>query len=172
MFDILLGVLWFIWPAYVANAFPPVIRGKKPIDFGKTWRKKHIFGKNKTIEGALGGVIFGTAVGLFQALSLQPLIVPYLQIPILTPLTVIKLSVGAILGDLLGSFIKRRKSIKSGEPLPIVDQLDFIFGALLLTGFPLPFTQTLLLLFITLIFHVISNIFAYLTKVKRHIFIL
>jgi len=37
-----------------------------------------------------------------------------------------------MLGDLLGSFIKRRVGLKRGAPLPLVDQLDFVCGAWLL----------------------------------------
>ena len=37
-----------------------------------------------------------------------------------------------MLGDMFGSFIKRRLGIKRGASLPLVDQLDFVGGAWLL----------------------------------------
>ena len=37
-----------------------------------------------------------------------------------------------MLGDLIGSFAKRRVGLKRGAPLPLVDQLDFVAGAWLL----------------------------------------
>jgi CDP-diglyceride synthetase len=46
--------------------------------------------------------------------------------------TLFCLSAGAMLGDLLGSFIKRRVGLKRGAPFPLVDQLDFVAGAWLL----------------------------------------
>ncbi|GAH22107.1 unnamed protein product, partial [marine sediment metagenome] len=38
---------------------------------------------------------------------------------------IILASYGAVIGDLAGSFLKRRFDIKSGAPFWIVDQLDF-----------------------------------------------
>lgn len=49
---------------------------------------------------------------------------------------VIVISFSASIGDLLGSWIKRRLNKERGEPLWIVDQLDFVFVCLL---FSLPF---------------------------------
>ena len=45
-------------------------------------------------------------------------------------------SYGAVLGDLFGSFLKRRFDIKSGAPFWIVDQLDFALVALLFVSIP------------------------------------
>ena len=45
-------------------------------------------------------------------------------------------SYGAVLGDLFGSFLKRRLDIKSGAPFWIVDQLDFALVALLFVSIP------------------------------------
>ncbi|MFX0006544.1 MAG: CDP-2,3-bis-(O-geranylgeranyl)-sn-glycerol synthase [Promethearchaeota archaeon] len=45
-------------------------------------------------------------------------------------------SYGAVLGDLIGSFLKRRFNIKSGEPFWIIDQLDFALVALLFIAIP------------------------------------
>ncbi|MFW9826234.1 MAG: CDP-2,3-bis-(O-geranylgeranyl)-sn-glycerol synthase [Candidatus Thorarchaeota archaeon] len=45
-------------------------------------------------------------------------------------------SYGAVLGDLIGSFLKRRFDIKSGAPFWIVDQLDFALVALLFVSIP------------------------------------
>ena len=43
---------------------------------------------------------------------------------------------GAVFGDLIGSFLKRRLDIKSGEPFWIVDQLDFALLAILFISIP------------------------------------
>jgi len=45
-------------------------------------------------------------------------------------------SYGAVIGDLFGSFLKRRFNIKSGAPFWIVDQLDFALVALLFVSIP------------------------------------
>jgi len=44
---------------------------------------------------------------------------------------VILCSFGAVIGDLIGSFFKRRLDIKSGAPFWIVDQIDFVLVAIL-----------------------------------------
>ncbi|UCD00437.1 MAG: CDP-2,3-bis-(O-geranylgeranyl)-sn-glycerol synthase [Promethearchaeota archaeon] len=49
---------------------------------------------------------------------------------------IILASYGAVLGDLIGSFLKRRFDIKSGAPFWIVDQLDFALVALLFASIP------------------------------------
>lgn len=49
---------------------------------------------------------------------------------------IILASYGAVVGDLMGSFLKRRFDIKSGAPFWIVDQLDFALLALLFVSIP------------------------------------
>ena len=49
---------------------------------------------------------------------------------------IILASYGAVLGDLVGSFLKRRFDIKSGAPFWIVDQLDFAIIAILFVSIP------------------------------------
>jgi CDP-2,3-bis-(O-geranylgeranyl)-sn-glycerol synthase len=44
--------LLIIFPAYAANGFPPLARGRRPIDFhGKFPDGSRILGEGKTIEG-------------------------------------------------------------------------------------------------------------------------
>ena len=49
---------------------------------------------------------------------------------------IIMCAYGAGLGDLIGSFLKRRFNIESGMPFWIVDQLDFVLFAILFTSIP------------------------------------
>jgi len=82
---------------------------------------------------------------------------------------------GALLGDLSGAFIKRRLNIAPGGLLPIVDQIDFVTGALVLS---LPLTliswtglswQTAItVLLITPPIHLFTNFLAYRLKLKKH----
>jgi len=37
-------------------------------------------------------------------------------------------------GDIVASFLKRRTGRERGRPLPVVDQLDFVVGAIALTA--------------------------------------
>ncbi|MFX1364644.1 MAG: CDP-2,3-bis-(O-geranylgeranyl)-sn-glycerol synthase [Promethearchaeota archaeon] len=89
---------------------------------------------------------------------------------------IILASYGAAIGDLIGSFLKRRFDIKSGAPFWIVDQLDFAIFALLLVsipGFILPdlfilpdvFIVTFLII-LTPAVSVIANTLAYIIGLK------
>ncbi len=88
---VVLQALWLILPAYAANAFPVVIKGKRPLDFRRKLVKHRILGDGKTIEGTLAGIVFGIVVGL-----LQIYIQPGLNLQILTMPLVVLLSAGAI----------------------------------------------------------------------------
>ncbi len=48
------------------------------------------------------------------------------------------LSFGALLGDVLGSFLKRRLGMEKGRRAPVLDQYDFVLGAFVLTGIIFP----------------------------------
>jgi CDP-2,3-bis-(O-geranylgeranyl)-sn-glycerol synthase len=122
-------------PAYVPNSAAALFGGGRPIDFGKTWSDgKRIFGDGKTFRGFFGGVMSGILVG-----SILILLQYFLNLePIHTPLSVILLATGALLGDLIKSFFKRRLDKKRGESWLIADQYDLVAGAfaLLLIVYP------------------------------------
>jgi len=164
--------IWFILPAYGANAFPPLMKGKIPIDRGKKLGKNRILGDGKTVEGTLGGLIFGFFVGLVQIFVQSKInLESYGFINITIPL-ILTLTTGALIGDMIGSFIKRRFGIPRGRPAPLLDQLDFVFGALLLSSifYPIELEIVLFIIVVTPPIHLISNIFAYLFKLKNHPF--
>ncbi|MEM3577853.1 MAG: CDP-2,3-bis-(O-geranylgeranyl)-sn-glycerol synthase [Candidatus Bathyarchaeia archaeon] len=118
--QLIVEALKFIFPAYCANAVPVIVGGGLPIDLGKNFFDgKPIFGKNKTYRGFLFGLLVGTFVG-----SMESLLFGY------HPLFGFLLSMGALFGDLAGAFLKRRLGLAPGELLPIVDQIDFVVGAI------------------------------------------
>jgi CDP-2,3-bis-(O-geranylgeranyl)-sn-glycerol synthase len=85
------------------------------------------------------------------------------------------LSLGAMLGDIVAAFFKRRMGLQRGAPLFIIDQLDFVIGAWLMILFIAPdwfmlhFTSTIILivLIITPILHRVTNIIGYRMGAKR-----
>ncbi len=152
--------LKFILPAYCANAIPVVTAGGYPLDFGKKFLDgKPIFGKNKTFRGFFFGLATGTLVGLAESIVFEySLLFGFL------------LSLGALFGDLCGAFVKRRLKLAPGDKLPIVDQIDFVLGALL---FSLPVSLhflsrelVLTVLVITLPLHLLTNFVAYKLGLK------
>ena len=152
--------LKFIFPAYCANAAPVLAKGKRPIDHGKNlFDHKRILGANKTYEGFLTGLAIGTAVGTIDCLIFN---YPWL-FAVLTPL-------GALLGDLVGAFLKRRLNIKPGGLLPVVDQVDFVVGALVfaLPVMAISWELAVAVLLITPPIHLFTNFVAYKLRLKKN----
>ena len=156
--------LIYILPAYFANGAPVVFGGGRPIDGGRLFRDgKPIFGPRKTVRGFAAGVAAGTLTAL--ALGLVGLIDGLEEALLLGFL----MGLGAMLGDLAGSFVKRRLNRPPGAPTPILDQLDFVIGALLLV-WPLrpPAPDELAcILLLTPIIHLATNFAAYKLGLKK-----
>ena len=166
---LLLQAFWFIAPAYAANGFPPLMRGKTPIDRKKNWHGHRIFGDGKTVEGFWGGIIFGVFIGSLQIYG-QHYLPAGLRLAEMNFPIVFMLSVGTMAGDLAGSFIKRRTGMKRGESAPLMDQLGFLLAALIFASpfYLPPAEQITVLVILTPIIHWIANVFGYWIKVKRN----
>jgi CDP-2,3-bis-(O-geranylgeranyl)-sn-glycerol synthase len=156
---LIVEALKFIFPAYCANGAPVLAGGGTRIDFGKNFYDgKRIFGNNKTFRG-----FFGLAIGIMVGLIECWLFGFPVLFSVLTPL-------GALSGDLTGAFLKRRLGIAPGGLLPIVDQVDFVIGAVV---FSLPLALiswelALTVLLITPPIHLFTNFLAYKMKLKKN----
>lgn len=119
---------WIMLPAWVPNPTAALFGGGRPIDGGRALDDGYrVFGNGKTWRGFVVGVFCGIAVGAAKlVVQGQPLLAP---LPAHTPLSVLALSIGALLGDLVKSFFKRRLGKDRGAPWPIVDQYDLVVGA-------------------------------------------
>ena len=170
-------VLYFLLPAYISNSGGLIFGGGKPLDFGKTDSKGNRWiGDGVTWRGLIGGTLLGTLVGAIQGyfgLDLLSMFGQYIITPI--PVGVINgviigflLAFGALVGDALGSLIKRRLGIGRGKPAPVLDQLDFLIVALLFASLVIKFDLGFILIAIvlTLIIHLIANTGAYLLGIK------
>jgi len=172
--------LWFIFPAYVANAIPVLVGGGTPIDLGRNFVDgRRLFGDGKTFRGLGGGLIAGTLTGVFEAFISSWVIDNLRNLTELSAISVVTLqyvpfrafliSLGALLGDLLGSFIKRRMGIRRGSPAPLLDQLTFLLGALILVSFSFPFQveYAIILFILTPLIHLAANMVSYLIGLKK-----
>ena len=167
-------VLLIIFPAYAANGFPPLARGKVPIDLKMKWvDKNRIFGDGKTIEGFGFGLFVGFLIGALEAYlypSLNAYAMQYgVRLPLINLFVGFMIALGALCGDLGGSFIKRRLGLKRGADVPLLDQWNFLIGAVL---FSFWFTEItvwmfLIMLLITPLVHRIANIIAHRIKIKK-----
>jgi CDP-2,3-bis-(O-geranylgeranyl)-sn-glycerol synthase len=166
---LILQSLWLIAPAYMANGFPPLMGGKAPIDFGKSFRGARIFGDGKTWEGTVGGIIAGIVIGLLQVGFQKDLEPIGLALPHITIILVIALCVGTMVGDIAGSFLKRRMGMTRGQSAPLMDQAGFLIAAFIIASlvYALPLDIMIILLLITPPIHWLANIFGYYTKFKK-----
>lgn len=167
--SLILQALWFIAPAYIANSSPVILKGKRPLDFGRKLGRHRILGDGKTIEGTFGGIAIGTLFGLLQ-IYVQDFLPASWSLAKLNFSLVLLLSTGALTGDVVGSFIKRRFGIPRGKHFPLFDQLTFLIAALLLSSYVYrPSNQMVVTLFIlTPIIHWATNNVAYILKLKKH----
>jgi len=122
------------------------------LDMGKKFLDgRRILGDGKTARGFVGGLIVGTIVGLLQGVARGFL-----------------LALGALLGDLASSFIKRRLGIERGGAAPGLDQLSFVVAALILAS-PVkvpPWQVIAVILIITPPIHLATNFIGYKLGLK------
>jgi CDP-2,3-bis-(O-geranylgeranyl)-sn-glycerol synthase len=149
----------FIGPSYVANAAPLLLGGGAPLDGGKNFFDgQRILGAHKTVRGLFAGIIAGSLVGVAESsVDIRLLIGGFM------------IALGAVLGDLIGAFFKRRFGINPGAPLPIVDQLDFVLGGLLLgqVFFPMNLVSVIIVVLVTPPIHLGTNYGAFKLGLKR-----
>ncbi|MDH5782327.1 MAG: CDP-2,3-bis-(O-geranylgeranyl)-sn-glycerol synthase [Candidatus Bathyarchaeota archaeon] len=161
---------YYILPAYVANAAPVIFGGGYPLDAGKLfWDGKPIFGSNKTVRGFFAGLLVGTFAGFVLSRLYQLSGFPQNSLFQYDAWLGFMLSLGALNGDLLHSFIKRRLDISPGSPLPVADQLDFALGALLFSVvvYPPPWLIAVIIVVVTPPIHLLTNFLAYLIGAKE-----
>jgi len=117
----ILDSLIYILPAYFANSSPVIFGGGTPIDFNKKLFGKKIFGTHKTWRGFFSGLIIGTIIAGVESIFLGK---SFLFVGFF-------LALGALIGDLFGSFVKRQMNIKEGTDVEVLDQIPFIVFALI-----------------------------------------
>lgn len=166
---ILLQIVWFFLPAYAANMAASIFKIKflsKPIS-------EKLFGSHKTYSGFFTGTFLAILVivlqrilfkiDFFENISLVDYSGDnYLLIGFL-------LGFGALFGDTLKSFFKRRIGILAGDRWIPFDQIDYTCGALLLSLF---FWQPSLVfvissIFLNLLFHIFFNHFGFWLGIRK-----
>lgn len=174
----ILESLYLILPGVFANMAPVLFKKinflNYPVDFNKRWSGKPIFGKNKTYRGFFFGILFSTLIVHLQAYLYQfnyfrgiSLIDYATTSPLLLGFLI---GFGALFGDLIKSFFKRRFDIAPGASWFPLDQLDALVGGLLFMSFvyfpPLNIVATLLV--IALALHPAINYAGYLLRIKSN----
>ncbi len=171
---VLVEATWLILPAYAANGLVPLFRGKRRLDFGKNFIDgQPILGQGKTVEGLIFGALIGALIGLVEMLAFPYLPWSLSEVPltlvVMTPVMGFMLGLGALAGDSAGSFVKRRLKLKRGQKAPLLDQLDFLIGAMLFAAIlaPMRIEWFILMAVLTPIFHYTACVIAYRLRLKR-----
>ena len=111
----IIEAFYYFLPEFIANSIPPLVRNipflDRPLDFGKSFSGKRLLGDNKTIRGFVFAVILGTLFfyiqtvlysnNFFRSISL----IDYQHTSLVLGFL---LSFGAMVGDAIISFLKRR----------------------------------------------------------------
>lgn len=152
--------LVFTSPAFFANSVAVYTSGLGRIDRGKNFSFDGypILGSHKTIGGAIGAILGGGLLGITA-----PYFFPDIYAYVYTNFWGVGfiLGFGAILGDAIGSFIKRRFAFsrKPGASFPLMDQIGFIVVAFLLIRIfvTYPWSWFYMVVPFTLVGHLLSN---------------
>ena len=183
--EIIAQAFWIIIPAYVANGCAVLVGGGKPIDFGRKCKDgKRILGDGKTWRGLLVGTFLGMTAGFGLSVASMYIdnwgygnigLTNFYGFPYMIPI-IFSVCFGALLGDIVESFFKRRIGRERGEDWIPFDQIDFLLGVLFLSFIfagllhilgltdenwffeNLTMWHILFLLVITPIFHIIGNL--------------
>ena len=173
---LVLKCFYFMLPAYFANMAPIISKNwlkflAKPVDFGIKVKGKELFGRNKTYRGFIFGVLFAMIVSYMQSLLYR--------FNFFSSLSFIDysnwgwigflLGFGALFGDLIKSFFKRRAGIPSGQPFIPWDQLDFVIGSLVLVSIvtTLNWEKLVYIAIISVIGHIVVNHAAFYLKIRN-----
>lgn len=138
-----LSALWLMLPAYLSNMLPVFVGGGAPIDMGRNWKDgRRILGNGKTWRGLLLAPALAAAlVFVLQWLAENTswgsdALGSGYGFPTWGPLPwflvlAYAMGLGALVGDAVESFFKRRTGRDRGERWFPFDQLDFVVGGLL-----------------------------------------
>ncbi len=166
LYSVIIYPILYILPAYAANGLPVLFGGNyifksvaAPIDGGRKFMGKPLFGANKTWRGLVGGLACGFIVAAVEGHF----------IPILFAVGVLS-SIGTHVGDLLASFVKRRRGVRTGESTFLLDAYMFLIFAFLFAAFlgNLPgIPGIIFIVILTGVLHRATNIGAYKLNIKK-----
>jgi CDP-2,3-bis-(O-geranylgeranyl)-sn-glycerol synthase len=145
----------------------------KPIDFDKKFLGEPILGSHKTWRGAILAFFVGFFTSIFQKFLFnfdffkKISILNYSQINIF--LFGFLISFGAVFGDLLFAFIKRRLKLEPGARFLFFDQTNYVIGAFLFLNhfFKIEISVWLTILISTFFLHIIVNRLGYYLKIHQ-----
>lgn len=158
--NFLYSSILILLPPMIANMTPVLLKMK----YWNTPINERLFGKNKTWRGFLGAIIVGT-LSYFILVKLN--LVNSTNDLSLIILVGFLFSFGAIGGDLIESFLKRKMNIMAGESWVPWDQIDYVLGAIILTYciYQYTFSQIIFMLILGGTISAFFHRFGYILKI-------
>lgn len=166
----ILKILWIFLPGAFANMAPLIFQR---INFLNIPINKKLFGENKTYRGLFFGIVLSIMIAFLQRLSGALFrsieIINYNEINIF--IFGLFMGLGALMGDLLKSLIKRKLNIAPGKSFPIFDQIDWIIGVIIVLRFYINITIDFIVISILLLgtLHFLTNIVSYKLRIRKTI---
>ncbi len=172
---LLLKCFYLMLPAYFANMAPVMVKKinlfAAPIDFNKKMNGNPLLGKNKTYRGLVFGIVFAVIIAYLQFLLYggeffrEISFIDYQNWLVFGFL----MGLGALTGDLVKSFFKRRIGIGPGRKFIPFDQADFVIGSLVFVSpiFDVSLTIFFVSLLLSFVLDVIVNHLAFYLGVRN-----
>jgi CDP-2,3-bis-(O-geranylgeranyl)-sn-glycerol synthase len=174
----LLQCIYLMLPGIFANMAPVFVKDHfkqlaMPVDFGRKIGKKRLFGNNKTVRGVLFGILFAVIIAyiqlglykfpFFRVLSFFDYGTKWFYVGFL-------MGLGVMFGDLLNSFVKRRKDLKPGAPFIPFDQLNAAVGVtIFILPAYVPSILTIIVMFsLSFVLHIGFNLLGYWIGLKKN----
>jgi CDP-2,3-bis-(O-geranylgeranyl)-sn-glycerol synthase len=164
-----ISALYFFLPAYLANMFPSLAKNLPFLNY-PVWEKR--LGKNKTWRGVLIATLTGGLIFWLQQLAYNKgftawAVIDYSGFSIALGFL---MGFGAIFGDLVESYYKRKADIIPGKPWVPFDQLDFVIGGLALSFFVYVPKASIVLIIILAspLLHILFNRIGYWLKLQKN----
>ena len=137
---------------YVAKRYVPEFKTLNfPLDFNLVYKGDRLLGDSVNIIGLIFCLVISLSLSFFLNIA-------WAMIPLIV-----------YLGNLLGSFIKRRAHKKSGEFMPIIDHGDYMLflGFIFVSSGYINLQFALLAILITYILHPIACVIAFKLKLRE-----
>lgn len=178
---LILQSFWFFLPAGMANMAPVLVIKVPflniPVDGNKKYQGKPVFGNHKTYRGFFFGILAAIIVVAIQKelYGSSSLLQTYALLNYSNVNTIalgFLLGFGALFGDLIESFFKRRQNIPEGKVWVPWDQIDWIIGTIIFVYFFIPIPLLVMITGLVLfgLLHILMNYLGYLLGIKHTIF--
>lgn len=125
--------------AFFSGKLPGLKKLSYPLDFYLKLHGKRLLGSHKTIRGLLSGMIVGVSIVWLESICYRQF--SFIRQHVLLNYTTINPLIfgslaggGALIGDAVKSFFKRRMDIAPGKSWFPFDQMDYILGGIAFTS--------------------------------------